>query len=58
MRSIVRMGAAASTLAAALICTSSVAYAQKSGGILKMYHRDNPPTLSIHESAKIGRAHV
>ena len=51
MRSIVRMGAAASTLAAALICTSSVAYAQKSGGILKMYHRDNPPTLSIHESA-------
>ena len=51
MRSIVRMGAAASTLAAALICTSSVAFAQKSGGILKMYHRDNPPTLSIHETA-------
>ena len=25
--------------------------AQKSGGILKMYHRDNPPTLSIHETA-------
>ena len=51
MRSIVRMGAAASALAAALICTSSVAFAQKSGGILKMYHRDNPPTLSIHETA-------
>jgi peptide/nickel transport system substrate-binding protein len=25
--------------------------AQKSGGVLKMYHRDNPPTLSIHESS-------
>src|SRR6516162_9265640 len=27
------------------------ALAQKSGGVLKMYHRDNPPTLSIHETA-------
>ena len=51
MRSIVRMGVTASALAAALFCTSSVAFAQKSGGILKMYHRDNPPTLSIHETA-------
>src|SRR5258708_30325001 len=25
--------------------------AQKRGGILKMYHRDTPPTLSIHETA-------
>ena len=35
----------------ALVCTSGAAFAQKSGGVLKMYHRDNPPTLSIHESA-------
>jgi peptide/nickel transport system substrate-binding protein len=30
---------------------TDAALAQKSGGILKMYHRDNPPTLSIHETA-------
>ena len=35
----------------ALGCPNNAALAQKSGGILKMYHRDNPPTLSIHESA-------
>jgi peptide/nickel transport system substrate-binding protein len=35
----------------ALGCPSGAALAQKSGGVLKMYHRDNPPTLSIHESA-------
>src|SRR5260221_9354862 len=27
------------------------AYAQKSGGILKMYFQDNPPSASIHEEA-------
>lgn len=36
---------------AALVCSSGLALAQKSGGVLKMYHRDNPPTLSIHESS-------
>ena len=48
MRSIVRMGATACLLSVALVGTSSVAFAQKSGGVLKIYHRDNPPTLSIH----------
>ena len=38
-------------VALALGGQSGVALAQKSGGILKMYHRDNPPTLSIHESS-------
>ena len=38
-------------LLAALVCSSGLALAQKSGGVLKMYHRDNPPTLSIHETA-------
>jgi peptide/nickel transport system substrate-binding protein len=42
----------AGAVAAFLMCaSSSAALAQKSGGILKMYHRDNPPTLSIHESS-------
>jgi peptide/nickel transport system substrate-binding protein len=27
------------------------ALAQKSGGVLKVYHRDNPPSASIHEEA-------
>ena len=32
---------------------SGTAYAQtpKSGGILRMYHRENPPSMSIHEEA-------
>ena len=48
MRSVVFAGA----LAACLVCSGAgVALAQKSGGVLKMYHRDNPPTLSIHETA-------
>ena len=47
MRAIILLGG---TLAA-LVCSSGVALAQKSGGVLKMQHRDNPPTLSIHETA-------
>ena len=38
-------------IAAALVCSSGMALAQKSGGVLRMYHRDNPPTLSILESS-------
>lgn len=42
----------AAAVAASLVCSGAgVALAQKSGGVLKMYHRDNPPTLSIHETA-------
>jgi len=29
----------------------SIAYAQKPGGVLRMYHRGNPPSASIHEEA-------
>jgi peptide/nickel transport system substrate-binding protein len=47
MRSIVLLGG----LVAALMCSSGMALAQKSGGVLKMYHRDNPPSASIHEEA-------
>ena len=47
MRPIVLLGA----VAAALMCSNGIALAQKSGGVLKMYHRDNPPSASIHEEA-------
>ena len=46
MRTTIHLG-----LALALACASTPALAQKSGGVMRMYHRDNPPTLSIHESA-------
>ena len=36
---------------AAIVCCSGSAFAQKSGGVLKMYHRDNPPSASIHEES-------
>ena len=38
---------------AVAIAAPSIAHAQqpKSGGILRMYHRENPPSMSIHEEA-------
>jgi peptide/nickel transport system substrate-binding protein len=44
------------TMAAFLLCvfgTAETALAQKAGGTLKVYHRDNPPSASIHEEATI-----
>ncbi len=41
-------------LGAALLAgvfTAGAAFAQKQGGILKMYHRDSPASASIHEEA-------
>ena len=29
------------------------AHAQKSGGVLRVYHNDNPPTASLHEEVTI-----
>src|SRR5882724_9374898 len=48
MKTLFRVG-----LAALAVCTTTVATAQtpKSGGILRMYHRENPPSMSIHEEA-------
>ena len=37
----------------ALLCATGAALAQKSGGVLKVYHRDNPPSASIHEESTI-----
>ena len=38
-------------LAAATVMSATVAHAQKSGGTLRMYFQDNPPSGSIHEEA-------
>ena len=40
-------------VAALALAATSAATAQqpKSGGILRMYHRENPPSMSIHEEA-------
>jgi peptide/nickel transport system substrate-binding protein len=36
-----------------LLCAAGAALAQKSGGVLKVYHRDNPPSASILEESTI-----
>ena len=36
---------------AALSLLATPALAQKSGGVMKMYVHDNPPSASIHEEA-------
>ena len=51
MRLAHRWVVAASLLIAAGFFTSAVAGEAKHGGILKIYHRDNPPSVSIHEEA-------
>lgn len=38
---------------AALLCANAEALAQKNGGVLRVYHRENPPSASIHEEATI-----
>jgi peptide/nickel transport system substrate-binding protein len=49
MRSRVLIGC----VVAATLCSSAAALAQKSGGVLRMFHRDNPPSASIHEEHSI-----
>ena len=34
-----------------VLAVASPAFAQKQGGILRMYHRDSPASASIHEEA-------
>ena len=38
---------------AAFVAVSAPAFAQKQGGTLRISHRDNPPSASIHEEATI-----
>src|SRR5262245_38033395 len=46
-------GLSAVVIAAASLPALSPAWAQKSGGNLRVTHRDNPPSASIHEEATI-----
>src|ERR1700694_5584070 len=43
----------AAAFLAATVLAGAPAAAQKQGGTLKFYHRDNPPTTSIHEEASV-----
>ena len=45
------IAALAISAAAAAVIVPTAAFAQKSGGILRVYHRGNPPSASIHEEA-------
>ena len=47
MRSVRTLAAAALSL----LAVSSLAHAEKQGGILRVYHRDSPGSASIHEGA-------
>ncbi len=44
---------AAASCLAAVISTATPVLAQKQGGTLRIYHRDNPPSASIHEEATV-----
>ena len=37
-----------------LILLAAAGQAQKQGGVLRVYHNDNPPTASLHEEVTIG----
>lgn len=50
MRALVRDWKLMAAMTAAL-AVASPAMAQKKGGILHMYHRDSPASMSIHEEA-------
>ncbi|MBN8902192.1 MAG: hypothetical protein J0H57_14265, partial [Rhodospirillales bacterium] len=41
------------TLPFLAVSTATIAHAQKQGGVLRVTHRDNPPSASIHEEATI-----
>src|ERR1051326_9154353 len=46
-------GAAAAVLAAGLVLSGGTALAQKQGGTLRVFHRDSPANMSIHEEGTI-----
>src|SRR5258708_9891054 len=45
--------AVAAGIFVALMMAAAPTYAQKQGGTLKISHRDNPPSASIHEESTI-----
>ena len=48
-----RLSTVSAAILAAVLVAGAPAAAQKQGGTLKYYHRDNPPTTSIHEEATV-----
>src|SRR5215470_751013 len=53
MRGSVRALSVAAGVAAVIAIAAASAFAQKSGGTLRFYHRDSPASASIHEEATI-----
>ena len=53
MRLMILLGGMMAALLSATFGVAGTALAQKSGGVLKVYHRDNPPSASIHEESTI-----
>ena len=51
MRTLDRKWKLLAAAAAAMLALASPALAQKKGGVLNMYHRDSPASMSIHEEA-------
>jgi peptide/nickel transport system substrate-binding protein len=43
----------AATMLAVMLAAMATAAAQKQGGTLTIYHRDNPPSASLHEEATV-----
>jgi ABC-type transport system substrate-binding protein len=50
---LMRAAAIAATVLLALLAPLGSAAAQKQGGTLRIYHRDNPPSASLHEEATV-----
>jgi len=50
---LVRAAIAAAVLMAVALFAIGTALAQKQGGTLRIYHRDNPPSASLHEEATV-----
>lgn len=48
-----RLACVTATALLAAVVSASPVLAQKQGGTLRIYHRDNPPSASIHEEATI-----
>ena len=48
-----RAASIAVALLAAMLADIATAAAQKQGGTLRIYHRDNPPSASLHEESTV-----
>jgi peptide/nickel transport system substrate-binding protein len=53
MNLVIRALVLAASSAIALLAATETAVSQKPGGILKIYHRDSPASMSIHEEGTI-----